>query len=67
LKKQIAGIAHKLKSSFYVMGIDDQNLLREFEMNGIDDLQTLENMFVRLEKIYLACKDSLELELQENY
>jgi PAS domain S-box-containing protein len=65
--KQIAGIAHKLKSSFYVMGIDDQNLLREFEMNGIDDLQTLENMFVRLEKIYLACKDSLELELQENY
>ena len=65
--KQIASAAHKLKSSFYVMGIDDQELLKEFEMNGIDDLQTLENMFVKLKNIYLASRESLELELQENY
>ncbi|MFT5885907.1 MAG: PAS domain S-box-containing protein [Arcticibacterium sp.] len=65
--KQIASAAHKLKSSFYVMGIDDKELLKEFEMSGIDDLKTLENMFVKLENIYLASRESLEIELKENY
>lgn len=65
--KQIAAAAHKLKSSFYVMGIDDHDLLMEFEMDGIDDLQTLEKMFAKLKNIYLASRVSLELELEENY
>jgi PAS domain S-box-containing protein len=65
--KQISARAHKLKSSFYVLGIDDQSLLKEFEMNKIDDLQTLQNMFDKLERIYLNSKKFLELELQEKY
>ncbi|WP_341225087.1 PAS domain S-box protein [uncultured Arcticibacterium sp.] len=65
--KEISAVAHRLKSSFNVMGIDDQNLLKEFELSGITDLSTLENMYFKLDGIYNETRECLELELEEYY
>lgn len=65
--KEISAVAHRLKSSFNVMGIDDQNILKEFELSGIDDLSTLENMYLKLDNIYNETRECLELELEEYY
>jgi PAS domain S-box-containing protein len=63
----ISQTAHKLKSSFFIMGIDEEGLLQAFEHDGIGDLSTLERMYCRLDEIFKSTSKSLELELEENY
>lgn len=59
--------AHKLKSSFYVIGIDHENILNQLEYDNISDLSTLEDLYVRLENIQKETQENLEMELVENY
>lgn len=55
--------AHKLKSSFFIMGIDDESILNKLEFEDIVDLSTFKQLYFRLENIQLASMKCLETEL----
>jgi hypothetical protein len=59
----VKSTAHKLKSSFFMMGIDDESILTKLELETIEDFITLENLYFKLEKILSASLKHLEIEL----
>jgi HPt (histidine-containing phosphotransfer) domain-containing protein len=59
----IKATAHTLKSSFFMVGIDDESILNKLEIEQIEDFGILDNLFNRLEKKLLASLKSLENEL----
>jgi hypothetical protein len=59
----VKSTAHKLKSSFFIMGIDDESILTKLELEKIDDLAALKHLYFKLEKIQLASLKRLEIEL----
>lgn len=59
----IRATAHMLKSSFFMVGIDDESILNKLEIEEIEDFVLLENMFDKLEKIFSNSLKSLEIEL----
>lgn len=59
----IKSTAHKLKSSIFILGIDDEFILNKLEVEDIKDLSTLKQLYYRLEKIQLEGMKCLEIEL----
>ena len=57
--------AHKLKSSIFILGIDDESILNKLELEEIEDLDTLKELHFRLENIILDSLKSLEIELNK--
>ena len=58
----IKATAHNLKSSFFIIGINDKSILNRLELEKIEDSTTLENLYFNLENILLASLESLEIE-----
>ena len=59
----IKSTAHKLKSSFFIMGIDDESILIKLELEDIVDLATLKQLYFRLDNIQLTSIKCLKTEL----
>ena len=59
----IKATAHSLKSSFFIVGINDESILNKLELEEIEDFAMLENLYFNLENIVLASLKSLEIEL----
>lgn len=59
----IKAIAHKLKSSFFIVGIDDETILSKLESEEINDLTTLKELYYRLENIQSVSMKYLKTEL----
>ena len=58
----IKSTAHSLKSSFFIIGINDKSILNRLELEKIEDSTTLRNLYFNLENILLASLESLEIE-----
>jgi hypothetical protein len=59
----IRATAHTLKTSFFVVGIDDESILNKLEIEEIEDFALLQNLFDKLENNFLNSIKSLEIEL----
>ncbi len=59
----IKSTAHKLKSSIFILGIDDESILNKLELEEIEDLDILKQLYYRLENIQLESMKYLEIEL----
>ena len=59
----IKSTAHKLKSSIFILGIDDESILNKLEVEDIKDLYTLKQLYFRLENIQLESMKFLKIEL----
>lgn len=59
----IKSTAHTLKSSFFIVGINDESILNRLELEEIENFTTLENLYFNLESILLASLERLKIEL----
>lgn len=59
----VKATAHTLKSSFFMVGINDESMLNRLELEEIEDFRTLENLYANLENIMLISLECLKIEL----
>jgi PAS domain S-box-containing protein len=65
--KGIKAKAHKLRSSYSVVGIDANELLDQLEYLESKNIINAHNLIISLQKIQLKAIENLEQELKENY